>query len=842
MELDLTPDALNERTTALRALARGLLGDVHEAEDVAQEAWLAALRARDPLHHPVAWMAGTTRRLVAKTIRGRQRTRQREQVVARPERMPSAAQLAEEAEVLRTVADAVAGLDEPYKTTLLLRYYHDRTPREIAAAQGVPVATAKTRLRRGLHALRARLDERHGGRAWIAPLAAFALAGPAFAVSVKTKAVIGLAAALLLVGWIGFSGRAAPQPPHAAPAIAGRVKKATPTENTNADAEPSATEAPASSILVLDPEGEPVPDARVTLEPFGRWNEATKRRTDARGRVPLDADFQGNYEVRASSNDYAQVGRFVELPRNITLRLRRGCRLKLRLNPWPAEGWADYKWSVQGDVYRATELSFDKGEIDTGVWPAGVVTIYRSPPRGGRLRSVPIALPDGGEVVHELKLPPSRGPTAEITVEDAETGAVIHDWRAWNMHDVRVVERRQASRHGTYHLPVQDGVVITAPGFARAYTGLAEGRVVVKLHRGVRLRLEFESTARPKEAWIYYNSPVGPVSLGISTGPGSRRGNTMNLTDVEWEQGRRLVRVTAEQGWEGIDLPPKSRLDVVAVDERGYYRFRQVTTGKPETQSTVAIRWPRLVARTFLVQGEDGRPRSDARVHIIHGHGRHAIGDIGTDARGRCRVTGFRADMPYAVKTVYLGTGQMHPLALDADDSELVLTVKEPERVARRVLVLDNNGKPVPGVRVQFGVVNGLGAFALTNREGIAVARLGNRELYLVAVQWEPGVNGDMLRKGLDEDPIVYRGSLDKSRVIVDLSGNGRVRLSLTGTESSRPQTRVVHVHERGSAAMRRAVKEGEYVLEATLDGRTIRVPFATRAGRPAHVPIRFDR
>jgi hypothetical protein len=61
---------------------------------------------------------------------------------------------------------------------LLYRYYEDMTPAEIAARQGIPVETVRTRLKRGLARLRDTLDRRHGGKraAWSAGLvAAFGL-------------------------------------------------------------------------------------------------------------------------------------------------------------------------------------------------------------------------------------------------------------------------------------------------------------------------------------------------------------------------------------------------------------------------------------------------------------------------------------------------------------------------------------------------------------------------------------------------------------------------------------------------------------------------------------------
>jgi RNA polymerase sigma factor (sigma-70 family) len=52
---------------------------------------------------------------------------------------------------------AVIQLDEPYRETLMLRFYADLTLAEIAAETGRPIGTVKTHLFRGLGRLRAAL-------------------------------------------------------------------------------------------------------------------------------------------------------------------------------------------------------------------------------------------------------------------------------------------------------------------------------------------------------------------------------------------------------------------------------------------------------------------------------------------------------------------------------------------------------------------------------------------------------------------------------------------------------------------------------------------------------------
>src|SRR5262245_2956209 len=171
------PETLLTHGDFVRALARSLL-DEHRAEDVVQQTWVAALerppRAPGRLR---AWLAIVAKNFAVRAARSEDRRVRREQAAARPERVPSTAEVFEREAARRRVVEAVVALAEPYRSAVLLRYFESLPPREIAARLDVPVATVQTRLKRALAQLRARLDAEHGGdgRAWalaLAPLAA----------------------------------------------------------------------------------------------------------------------------------------------------------------------------------------------------------------------------------------------------------------------------------------------------------------------------------------------------------------------------------------------------------------------------------------------------------------------------------------------------------------------------------------------------------------------------------------------------------------------------------------------------------------------------------------------
>ncbi len=202
-------------TRWLKRLARGIVADDSSADDLAQETWLAALRARaqtDGATHADGrtWLTGVLRNLAWKQRRTHARRTVREQRGAREESLPSTGSLVARAEMQRAISEAVVALDEPMRTTILLRYIEELSSAEIARRQGVPEGTVRWRVKRGLELLRERLEERRGGD-WLhgcALLAGLArapeatLAGGAAVASggITLKAASALTAGLALTG------------------------------------------------------------------------------------------------------------------------------------------------------------------------------------------------------------------------------------------------------------------------------------------------------------------------------------------------------------------------------------------------------------------------------------------------------------------------------------------------------------------------------------------------------------------------------------------------------------------------------------------------------------------
>ena len=128
-----------------------------------QQTWLAALRnPPTSVRRPRAWLATVLRSWLARSRRSAARRSAHERAVALPRDAPDVADEVARADTERLLADAVAGLREPYRTTLVLRYFEQLSLREVARATDAPLETVRTRVRRALALLRSTLDERWG--------------------------------------------------------------------------------------------------------------------------------------------------------------------------------------------------------------------------------------------------------------------------------------------------------------------------------------------------------------------------------------------------------------------------------------------------------------------------------------------------------------------------------------------------------------------------------------------------------------------------------------------------------------------------------------------------------
>lgn len=161
---DLTVDRVN-------AVALRVLGNAHDAEevvvDVYHQVWRRAEQFAPERGSVLRWLL-----VIAQTraldLRRRHRDRARTQPLH-----PDADEPAYTAREERTVADlldavaggtavreALAALTAQQRRLVELAFLHEQSHQEIAAAEGLPLGTVKSHIRRGLFALRAALKEK----------------------------------------------------------------------------------------------------------------------------------------------------------------------------------------------------------------------------------------------------------------------------------------------------------------------------------------------------------------------------------------------------------------------------------------------------------------------------------------------------------------------------------------------------------------------------------------------------------------------------------------------------------------------------------------------------------
>lgn len=136
-----------------------ILGRPDDAEDVTQEAFVAAYRSIRTFRGEGtarAWLIRIASRLAFRRLAQRRPTAPLEgvsdAVVASSEGEPT--RLVVRAETEQSVRLAVSALSDPYREVVALRFFGDLALAEIADVTGRPLGTVKTQLRRGLERLR----------------------------------------------------------------------------------------------------------------------------------------------------------------------------------------------------------------------------------------------------------------------------------------------------------------------------------------------------------------------------------------------------------------------------------------------------------------------------------------------------------------------------------------------------------------------------------------------------------------------------------------------------------------------------------------------------------------
>lgn len=398
----------------LRRLARLIVGDGADADDLVQDAWNVALRQPESVARTRSWMAGILRRLAMHRSRSiLRRRRHMAQLSATSAVAPAADNQADLAEARRALIDAIERLGEPGRGLVLRRFFAGESIESIARERGQDAAVARSQLARAIGQLRQYLGTKD--RSFLAPLVV-AMPVAAHRASIATATRVGgiivskksAAIAAAVVGILSFavfefmSGQSgtddrmtAEIPTSNAHAEQPRRRSATessaqlpPAETAEGAATQPFATTPASTLVgtiggrVVDESGHPV--AGASLRKVRAFVEAPtdladsaqppQARSDADGRFSIDLEpHEAIVVVIASASGYSAAeskplpsGSFVEL------RLRRTASLYGRVTDEhgsPVAG-ADIRFrtsswntTISGGQTSAADGSFEFGDL-----------------------------------------------------------------------------------------------------------------------------------------------------------------------------------------------------------------------------------------------------------------------------------------------------------------------------------------------------------------------------------------------------------------------------------------------------------------------------------------------
>jgi RNA polymerase sigma factor (sigma-70 family) len=732
----------------VKALARRLVADTDDADDLAQDALMAALEHPPRgLRRLRSWLGGVVRNLAARRRRDRAARRRGEAAAAATDRLPSVLEMHERAEMSIRIARAVFALEEPYRSAVLYRFFEDLPPREIAERLDVTVAAVETRLRRGLEKLRARLTRDFGARdKWRAALLPLTGAGVApsatgassmatestsvgaLLMSTKIKVGLGVAAIVIAAGTLAvWPGKDDPTPPESVARAPAPVRPKTPESNVAA----AAGETPGGSVDV--PTRDRVPAAP---PPVAKTAEATT----LEGRC-VDA-ITGEPLAGCAVTLMGEPGDSVEAENHI---VRHGV---IRWNPpEPRITGADGRFAFA--ITPAAPLRFTLRLTRSGrvpmmaTWPrlepGRIVNLGDVPMRGGVLPSVrvvdPQGIPQAGVQVNLWRWPPAKGegafPSSPVCFEtEADgTGHCPHaippgTWKV-SLTD-RWLEGPQEihlAEHGADR-PYQ--VVVAA---ARPITGVvldpmgqpvAEATVMVcpaDSLSGHRVRTRADGSFRLGASAKHES---GPVALSV----------VKDGFDLLWGHG------SYPWGSEGVRLVIRRGLPVEI-------RVRDARTGAPIEEFGV---------RCFLEKPPgDHLPDDPQRLKLP---GRHAGGVLtvpavrrGTNVLmveplGNCEY----APSPWIRATV----GESGPASVE---------IRLQPNAKRRLLVVDARGRVVAGTEIELLRPPEGEPVRIASRAGApSLLRYNKREELCIVLQYgATDERGELMLSGPGNEPLAVR-------------------------------------------------------------------------------------
>ncbi|MBK8978044.1 MAG: sigma-70 family RNA polymerase sigma factor [Planctomycetes bacterium] len=713
---------LHRHAPGLRALVRELVLDDSRVDDVLQETWLRALES--PPRDRAAlgrWLRTVARRLAFRELR-RERMAPHADAAGEPDDpLPPPDRIVEREAARREVVEVVLGLDEPYRSTVLYRYFEGLTSREIARRAQLPLDTVRTRLKRGLALVRGRLDANHGGEparwhrallplatlpigvtaapvgagtagtwwlaSWRAALALLAVVGAALAtvLALRTPAAdVAPAAPATLVAFSADDLRSDSRGDDlAALAVRAPLQAAT-TEASPADADAPSAARPTLDLRgsVLEPGGRPLGGARVELRlaPLPGRDAGGGRRRDGGAdgartpdqraterRVPDVAitDAAGRFRFVGPAFPETAVGLVVTHPRFATTVV-------------------DTSWHFREGVLELGAVVADPGRDLVGrVEDAGGVAV--------------------------------GGATVELGAERAEPAGApsLAVGRATSDPDGRFVLPRAPARLALHLTALRPGgrpapEVALPPGAAPDWLRLV-------LETEVELRGRFvDASGAPL--------PDRPVAFVASSERSALQRAARSTSDAD---GTFVLRAAPSTAGTLLALDPTSGLVATADGVMP----AATDPGAPPVELRLPA--PRSVAGRVLA-ADTGQPLAGATVDVLGAPRQGAAGELRgraatTDVDGRFRIDGLPAAR-IALRATAPGRPPSAPLLIDLSrgDAAAPAEFELAPGADLRVRVLTAEGAPVAAARVR--VLGGAPSVPVAGRpDGPADAGAGGR-------------------------------------------------------------------------------------------------------------------
>lgn len=480
-------EALLEHWSWVRRLAGQLVRDPEGRDEVVQQTWLVALEKRPQATNLRAWL----RRVVQRTAHHRYRSDARRASHERAARtladVPDPAELAAQAERWHGLVGAIARLDEPYRSTILLRFYRDMSPRDIARSLDLPAATVRSRLKRGLDQLRSMLDREHDGnraawRALLAPAAAMAsgsvLAAGTGALLMGTKAKVAVACLVIaatVVTWtvVSDSSERSPSSDRDPSRSAASLPE---VASRSSDVEDLGLRSVAEDRIevfgsVVDPDGKPI--ARATVKFIEASADGRDERLHAEGVTDAVGEFRVDAVVaRRSPDSRLSVVARADGYRADLASVELGTATNVTL-PWRAVISGTVRDATTQDPIPDAEIRINNRECvsDSSGWysagdlQTGVDAYWEVTRRGYVEASGKLRMATSRETLHDFELVP--GHALWITVVDEESGEAVAGAKVLNFNRQRTIG--DADADGRIALYVDNGSSINVRFGAEGY-------------------------------------------------------------------------------------------------------------------------------------------------------------------------------------------------------------------------------------------------------------------------------------------------------------------------------------------------------------------------------------